>query len=147
MRTFAKAFGLVSTRAGYIISQESNIQELLKIRGPYDVNMFAKTAILAALQDTKHMEDYVKEVMEKSKPKLEEFLKTKQISFYPSSANFLMLKIQNPDKIIESLKSQGILVRPKKDSNGKDAVRISIGTLKDTERFIGAFSEILDKGV
>jgi len=95
----------------------------------------------------KVMEEYIKEVMERSKPKLEEFLKTKQISFYPSSANFLMLKIQNPDNIIESLKSKGILVRPKKDSNGKDAVRISIGTLKDTERFIGAFSEILDKGI
>ncbi|MDP1538998.1 MAG: histidinol-phosphate transaminase, partial [bacterium] len=59
MRTFAKAFALVASRAGYVISQENNIQELLKIRGPYDVNMFAKTAILAALQDTKYMKDYV----------------------------------------------------------------------------------------
>jgi len=140
MRTFAKAFGLVSARAGYLISQENNIQELLKIRGPYDVNMFAKTAILAALEDLKYMEEYIKEVMERSKPKLEEFLKTKEISFYPSSANFLMLKIENPDKIIEGLKSQGILVRPKKDSNGNDAVRVSIGTLKDTERLIKAFN-------
>ncbi len=147
IRTFAKAFALVATRAGYVISQEKNIRELSKIRGPYDVNMFAKTAILTVLSDIKYMEDYVKEVMEKSKPKLEAFLKEKGIAFYPSSANFLMLKIENPDKIIESLKSQGILVRPKKDSNGKDSVRISIGTLKDTERFIGAFSEILDKGV
>ena len=138
MRTFAKAFGLVASRAGYLISQEDNIQELLKIRGPYDVNMFAKTAILAALEDVKYMKDYVKEVMEKSKPKLEEFLRTKGIPFYPSSANFLMLRVPNPEKIIENLKSKGILVRPKFASNGKEAIRVSIGTLEDTERFIKA---------
>jgi len=142
MRTFAKAFGLVSTRAGYLISREENIQELLKIRGPYDVNMFAKTAILAALEDTKCMEDYVKEVMEKSKPKLERFLKEKGIFFYPSATNFLFLKVSNPQEIIESLKSKGILVRPKKGPDGKEGIRVSVGTLEDTERFVRAFSEI-----
>lgn len=139
VRTFAKAFGLVATRAGYVISQEKNIRELLKIRGPYDVNMFAKMAILAALEDTKYMEDYVKEVMEKSKPKLEKFLREKGIFFYPSSANFLLLKATNPRKLIDGLKSQGILVRPKQSSDGKEAVRVGIGTFNDTERFIKAF--------
>mgnify|MGYP001613637898 CR=1 FL=1 len=55
------------------------------------------------------------------------------------SANFLMLRIPNPEKLIGDLKSKGILVRPKKDSNGKEAIRVSIGTLKDTERFIEVF--------
>jgi len=116
---------------------------LLKIRGPYDVNMFAKIAVLTALKDTNYIENYVKEVMEKSKPKLENFLKEKGISFYPSSANFLMLRMPNPEKIIDGLKSQGILVRPKKDSNGNDAIRISIGILEDTERFIKAINKVL----
>lgn len=144
MRTFAKAFGLVSTRAGYLISQKDNIQELLKIRGPYDVNMFAKTAILAAIADRKYMEDYVREVMMVAKPELEKFLKEKGISFYPSKANFLLLKLPNPKKTIENLKSKGILVRLKKDSFGKDAVRVSIGTIKNTEQFIKSLSEVLD---
>ena len=139
VRTFAKAFGLVAARAGYVISQENNIQELLKIRGPYDVNMLAKTAVLTALEDVKYMEEYVKEVMEESKPKLEKFLEEKGISFYHSQANFLLLKIQNPQEIIEELKSQGILVRPKSAPDGEKAVRISIGTLKDTEQFITHF--------
>ncbi|PIZ89370.1 MAG: histidinol-phosphate aminotransferase [Candidatus Nealsonbacteria bacterium CG_4_10_14_0_2_um_filter_37_10] len=143
IRTFAKAFGLVATRAGYILSQEENIQELKKIRGPYDVNMFAKTAIISALEDKKYMEDYLKEVMKKSKPKLEEFLREKGIFFYPSSANFLLLKVSNPEKIIEDFKSQGILLRPKPAPDGKEAVRVSIGTLKDTDRFIQVYSKLL----
>lgn len=142
IRTFAKAFGLVASRAGYIISRENNIQELSKIRGPYDVNMFAKTAILAALEDIKYVKDYVKEVMEKSKPKLEEFLKTKGINFLPSSANFLLLKMENPEKVINGLKEKGILVRPKEWPDGANAIRVSIGTLKDTERFIKSLNDI-----
>ncbi|HUV81375.1 MAG TPA: histidinol-phosphate transaminase [Patescibacteria group bacterium] len=142
-RTFAKAFGLVSTRAGYLVSQEKNIQEMLKIRGPYDVNMFAKTAVLAALQDIKYMEDYAKEVMETSKPKLENFLRQEKIPFYPSSANFLMLKVENPEKIIEKLAAKGVLVRPKENAGGGRAIRVSIGALRETERFIGIFKEAI----
>lgn len=84
------------------------------------------------------MEDYAREVMEESKPKLEKFLKEKGILFYPSQANFLLLRVTNPQKLIEGLKSQGILVRPKPAPDGKIAIRVSIGTLKDTERFIKA---------
>ncbi len=141
-RTFAKAFGLVSARVGHVISQEDNIQELLKIRGPYDVNMFAKVAVLAALDDLGHTEDYVKEVMGKSKPKLEEFLKEKGISFYPSSANFLFLKVNNAQEIIEKLKFKGILVRPKVGPDDIEGVRVSIGNLENTEHFIKVFDEV-----
>ena len=159
MRTFAKAFGLVSTRVGYLISQTKNIRELLKIRGPYDVNMFAKVAVISALEDLKYMEDYVKEVMEKSKLKLEEFLREKNIFFYPSRANFLLLRFENLDKmgdedksssspltadrVVEGLKSKGILVRPKSAPDGKKAIRVSIGRTKDTEKLISALGGLL----
>ena len=143
MRTFAKAFGLVAARAGYILSQENNIQELKKIRGPYDVNMFAKTAIISALEDIDYAKKYIKETMKESKPKLEKFLKEKGIPFLPSAANFLLLKLENPEKIIEGLKEKGILVRPKKWPNGSLTVRVSIGRLKDTERFIKVFDKLL----
>jgi len=142
IRTFAKAFGIVASRAGYVISNEENIQELLKIRGPYDVNMFAKMAVLAALADIKYMEDYVREVMEESKPKLEQFLRERNIFFYPSRANFLLLRFKDPEKIIKNLESEGILVRPKSAPDGQKAVRVSIGKVEDTERFIRAVDRV-----
>ncbi|MFH1714206.1 MAG: histidinol-phosphate transaminase [Candidatus Nealsonbacteria bacterium] len=144
IRTFAKAFGLVSARVGYVISKEKNIQELLKIRGPYDVNMFAKIAVSAALKNRKYVADYIKEVMKDSKPKLEMFLKEKGIFFYPSRANFLLLKLKYPDKFIARLKARGILVRPKTTPNGKRAVRISIGSKKDTNKLIEAIAGLID---
>jgi len=145
MRTFSKAFGLVASRVGYLISQEKNLQQLQKIRGPYDVNMFAKTAVLAALENVNYMKEYVKEVMEKSKPTLENFLKEKDVNFFPSQANFLFLKVPRPKEIIEGLKKEGILVRPKKGLGDKDGIRISIGTLEDTEKFMKAFNKVFER--
>ena len=141
IRTFSKAFGLVATRAGYIISQKENLQELLKIRGPYDINMFAKTAVLAALEDINYMKDYVREVMQESKPELEKFLKERGVRFFPSAANFLFLIVPKPKEIIENLKAKGILVRPKTGPGKKEGIRLAIGTLEDTRRFMNAFSD------
>ncbi len=141
-RTFSKAFGLASLRCGYVISQKDNIKQLLKIRGPYDVNMCAKTAVLAALGNIKYMTSYVKRIMEKSKPKLEEFLTKKKITFFPSKANFLLIKVSQPEKVYKFLKKKGILVRPRNDPVIKNTIRISIGTVRETERFIKIFRTI-----
>ena len=140
-RTLSKQFGLASLRAGYVVSQKQNIQELLKIRGPYDVNMFAKTAIMTALQDVGHFQEYIREVMEEAKPKLEEFFRSNNVKFYPSAANFLLIKPEHAEKVVEQLKGQGILVRPREDPPG--TIRISIGTVEDTECFIQAYSSLL----
>lgn len=142
-RTFSKTFGLVSTRPSYVLSQEKNIKELLKIRGPYDVNMFAKVAICAALEDIEYVRNYITEVMEKSKPKLEKFFKENNVKFWPSAANFLLIKPNNQKRALEILQSQGILVRPRKGPNIEDTIRVSIGILKDTDRFIKAYSKVL----
>ncbi len=140
-RTLSKQFGLVSTRIGYLLSQSSNIEQLLKIRGPYDVNMFAKTALEAALQNPGYSKSYIAEVMERSKPMLENFFKERGVKFFPGAANFLLIQPENPQKILQTLEAEGILIRPREDPAG--TIRVSIGTLGDTERFIKAYAKAL----
>ena len=139
-RTLSKQFGLVSTRIGYILSQPQNLEQLLKIRGPYDVNMFAKTALQAALQNPSYSKTYIAEVMGKSKPMLESFFKERGVKFFPGAANFLLIQPENTQKILQTLKAEGILIRPREDPAG--TIRVSIGTIKDTKRFIRAYSKI-----
>ena len=143
-RTFSKQFGIASVRAGYIISQEKNIQELLKIRGPYDLNMFAKTAIELVLEDAEYARNYIREVMEQSKPKLKEFFIKNKIKFWESAANFFLVKPPDQKKAFEVLKAEGILVRPREGENIEGTIRVSVGTLQDTERFIKAYLKMLE---
>jgi histidinol-phosphate aminotransferase len=139
-RTLSKQFGLASVRAGYIMSQSQNIQEFMKIRGPYDVNMFAANAIRAALLDAEYSKTYIAEVMQKAKPMLEEFFRKHDILFYPGKANFLLVRPEDPERVLRILKEEGMLVRQRKDVHG--TLRVSVGTLKDTERFMAAYGKI-----
>lgn len=142
-RTFSKTWGLPSVRLGYILTAESNIRQLLKIRGPYDTNMIAVEAIRAALKNPSYMQEYVNEILNAAKPLIEKFLKDKGIDFWPSSANFIFMVPRNPEKVIEKLHQNSILARPKNDALGNMGVRITIGTLEQTEKLVGVLEQIL----
>ena len=98
---------------------------------------------MANIKDKKYADDYIKKVMETSKPKFENFLHKKGICFYPSKSNYIFLKTDSAQKIIEKLKELNILVRPKTGPDGNAGIRVSIGTLKDTDRLIRALSRVL----
>lgn len=141
-RTFSKAFGLPSLRVGYIVASSIYIRELLKVRGPYDVNMIAYTAAIAALDDLKEVQNYVKEVMTQAKPMVEEFFTKNKIAFYPSSANFILFKPDN-DQVEQLLKENGILVRPQNKTNIENTLRLSIGTVTQMKQFIKVYQSVV----
>jgi len=140
IRTFAKTLGIPSLRAGLIVSQKQNIEELVKIRGPYDVNMVAVAAMKALRHPevARDIKKYAREVMTVSKPMVEKFYKTNGIKFSRSVVGFHLLKVPG---LYEFMKTKGIMIRPRSDPPG--TVRASIGTKKDTERYLEAFSEFL----
>lgn len=135
-RTFSKAFGLAALRIGYILSCKKNIQEMLKVRGPYDVNQFAKVAAEASLDYGK--DSYCKLVMEESKPMVENFFQEKGIEFWPSGGNFLYFREPIP-ALYEKLKKEGVLIRPREPRFS----RVSIGTPEQMEKFINILTKIL----
>ena len=143
-RTFSKAFGLPSLRIGYTISCKENIEEMLKVRGPYDVNMAGVVAARAALDEIEDMSSYVSEVMNDAKPMVEKFFDKVDISYLPSSANFILFKPSDQRKVCEALKSEGILVRPRSGPNIKETIRVCIGTVNQMQRFINIYKSILN---
>lgn len=145
-RSLSKIMGVSSLRAGYVISQKQNIEELKKIRGPYDVNMVAVAAIMALRHPevVENMQGYVKEVMEVLKPMLEDFYRKNNIEFFPSGAGFHLIKADGLYDFLRSSESPyPILVRPRSDPKG--TVRVSIGTRDDTAKYMLAFTEYLKK--
>lgn len=141
-RTLSKAFGLPSLRVGYIVASEIYINELLKVRGPYDVNMIAYTAASAALDDLKAVQNYVNEVMTQAKPMIEEFFTNNGITFYRSGGNFLLYRalLKEEGKI---LKENGFLVRPQDKINIEDTLRLSIGTVEQMKQFIEVYKNVI----
>lgn len=143
VRTFSKAFGLASLRIGYVIASKQHIEELMKVRGPYAVNMAAHVAANAALDDVDDMKTYVQEVMIKAKPLIETFFKKNGIPFYKSGANFILFKPKNKQEVYEHFRKNDILVRPQRALEIEDMLRVSIGTVKQMKRFIKVYSQLL----
>jgi histidinol-phosphate aminotransferase len=140
-RTFSKAFGLASLRVGYLIANNMYISEMLKVRSPYPVNMAGYKAASAALADTSYMKNYVSEVMKKSKPLVEKFFSRNGITFYPSQANFILFKPDNPTKVYEKLLRAGILLRPQNKPGIEDTLRLTVGTFKQMEYFCQVYQK------
>ena len=142
-RTFSKTWGLSALRLGYLISSAENIENLLKIRGPYDMNTPSIVAARAALKDPSYMKDYVKEVLEVSLPLFLSFLDKKAIRYWPTAANYVLLYPKDPEKLVRSLEEKDILVRPRSGPGIDNTVRITLGTKEQTERLIDILEDIL----
>lgn len=140
IRTLSKAFGLSSLRLGYLISSKININELLKVRGPYEVNMVAYHTALLSLDDISMTRNYADEIMLKAKPMVEMFFAKNKITFFQSKANFLLYKpFSKMDEKI--LNENGILVRPQNKTNIEETIRVSIGTVEQMKKFIEIYTD------
>ncbi len=142
-RTFSKTWGLPSIRFGYVLSAPENILTLLNVRGPYDINQLALVAAKAALENPDYTRDYVQEVMNESKPLMEKWLDNNKIVYWPSSANFIWMFPDSPEKLNKALVENGILVRPKANPEGEMGLRITLGTKEQTERMIAVLESTL----
>lgn len=140
-RTFSKAFGVPAVRIGYIVANKQYITELSKVRSPYDVNMFAYTAALAALKESKESKAYVREVMGKSKPLVEKFFIENRIQFYPSGSNFILFKPADAKKAAKVFLDNGIRVRPQHKSMIAGTLRVSISKVSEMRQFIKVYKE------
>lgn len=144
-RTMSKAFALANLRFGYVLSSKQNIQYINSIRNPKNINTFTQTAIIAALQDTQYMRDYVKEVNSAKKWFINAVNKLDGITAYQSEANFVLLKFDSFGlrmQMFRWLKQHDIFIR--ETSQGPmvyKCLRITIGTKPQMEQVVKCMKE------
>jgi len=139
LRSFSKPFGLAGLRLGYLISNPELITEMLKVRGPYDVNVLAYAAASAALEDWPTTYKYIREVMEEAKPLVEQFFTTHHIQFYPSHSNFILFKPPQAAVVAEQLNSLGFRLRPQNQPGAEGTLRVTVGTVAQMQQFIAVY--------
>jgi histidinol-phosphate aminotransferase len=141
-RTFSKAFGLAGARIGYVLARPEHVAEMMKVRGPYDISRPACRAVSAVLSDMGTMRAYVKDVMTSAKPLTESFFRESGIDFWPSAANFLLFRPQDPETA-SLLYDAGISVRPQDKPGVEGTIRLTIGTSRQMRRFISVYRKAM----
>lgn len=138
-RSFSKAYGLAGLRVGYSISSEEIADYLNRIRQPFNVNLIAQEAAIAALSDADFLAESVK-INSDGLLQLEEGFRSLGLKFIKSHANFISVKVSNSMELNQKLLEKGIIVRP---VEMKDYLRISVGTYAENAKFLEVLKEII----
>ncbi|UEG49777.1 histidinol-phosphate transaminase [Ferruginibacter lapsinanis] len=130
MQTLSKAWGLAALRLGLAYASMDIIDLLNKTKPPYNVNDASQQLALLALQNTDQVNNWIKEVVVE-KDKLVKELST--LSFvekiFPSDANFILIRVNDADKIYTYLTDNEIVVRNRtKEVLCENCLRITVGT-------------------
>jgi histidinol-phosphate aminotransferase len=140
-RTFSKVFGMAAMRLGCLFSHEANVAFLRKAQSPYSVNSLAVTAAQAAVADEEYIRNYVAEALA-ARELLCLGLERLGIPYVPSSANFVLARFgKRAIEVRDALRERAILVRDR-SYEIPGAVRITVGTRKQTRELMAALAEI-----
>lgn len=146
LRTFSKIYGLAGVRLGYGVARPEVVEYLDRVRAPFNVNLVAQAAGVAAIEDVEHVERSRRLVREE-RPFLTEGLKALGATVVPSQGNFVLADFPGrPGKeMFEALLAQGVVVRPMGGYGFPTAQRITVGLRRENEKCLAALARVLGK--
>ena len=141
-RTFSKAYGLAGLRVGYGFAHAQVADLMNRVRQPFNVSDIAQAAAAAALFDDEFVEQsYLLNKL--GMQKLTDGFLRLGLSWIPSHANFVCVKVGKGAEVFNRLLEHGIIVRPIASYGMPEYLRVTIGTESENERFLAALAIVL----
>jgi histidinol-phosphate aminotransferase len=144
LRTFSKIYGLAGLRLGYAMGNPTLIAALEKVRQPFNTNMLAQVAALAALDDTPHLRKTRENNLAGLKTLAQGFARL-GLRHVPSAANFVLVQVNDGKRVFESMQKAGVIVRPMGVYALPEWIRITVGTPRENIRCLAALAQALGK--
>ncbi|MDD2832413.1 MAG: histidinol-phosphate transaminase [Methylotenera sp.] len=141
-RTFSKAYGLAGLRVGFGLGHPQVVDMLNRVRQPFNVNSIAQAAAIASLAD----EDFVARSYALNQAGMLQIttgFDALGLSYIPSFANFVSVKIPNAAQVNRQLLQKGVIVRPVANYEMPDYLRVSVGLFAENAKFLQVLTEII----
>jgi histidinol-phosphate aminotransferase len=146
LRTFSKVYGLCGLRVGYALCGSEEFRTAVdQVRQPFFCNVAAQAAATEALN---HQDEVARRVERNLAERigLAEGLRELGIECAESQANFVWLDlpegVEEPE-VVRALSQQGVLVRAGGALGREGALRVTVGTQAENERFVEALGALL----
>jgi histidinol-phosphate aminotransferase len=148
MRTVSK-LGLAGLRLGYLVGAPTIIEQLNKIRLPYNINILTQASAYFALTHHAVFDEQTQLICAERAIVYDQLSKLDGITAYPSSANFILFKTPK-DKatdIFTAIKQQGVLIKNLSPQGGllADCLRVTIGKPEENQAFLAALNASLQQ--
>lgn len=144
-RTFSKIYAMPALRLGYVVASKTIKQEMQKFMtgGGLGFNMLGNVAGTAAVQDMDHIRRSRQTVMDFKKRCYAEFDKM-GLEYVPTQSNFMMVNLgREAMPIVMEMGKRKVQVSMRRNEEFKNWIRISSGTMEETEVFLKTLHEVM----
>lgn len=144
LRTFSKISGIAGVRTAYVMTSPEITSQIKKVKGVFNVNSVGQAGACAAFSDRDHTEKTVA-LNQASISALTQFCKDNSLKYIPTGANFLFMTTPfDSFDIFEALQKQGVIIRPGGLWGHNEWIRVSSGTMEQTENFIQVMTNLIN---
>ena len=143
LQTFSKAWGRAGLRLGVAYASPEIIDYYNKVKYPYNINAITQEKAIEALENVAKVKAWVDELLDNRSLLAEALEKMSCVKhIYPSDANFLLIRVDDPDCLYNFLCKQGIIVRNRnRVEKCAGCLRITIGTKNENAQLINAIND------
>ncbi|MDP3082491.1 MAG: histidinol-phosphate transaminase [Rubrivivax sp.] len=139
LRTLSK-FGLAGVRLGYLCGAAALIDEIDKVRPPYNISALNAEATLFALA---HADEYARQatLLRDERERLLPALRALPgVTVFPSQANMILVRVPDSARAFAGMKAQGVLVKHIAGLHPllANCLRLTVGLPEENERMIQA---------
>ena len=144
MRTLSK-FGLAGVRLGYLCGHAALVDEVDKVRPPYNISVLNAEAAMFALE---HADEYARqaELLKAERARLQTALAaTPGVQTFPSDANMLLVRVPDAKRTFDGMKQCGVLVKHIAGLHPllANCLRLTVGTPDENTLMLRALTESL----
>jgi histidinol-phosphate aminotransferase len=146
MRTFSK-LGMAGLRLGFLAGSKAWLEQLEKLRLPYNVGVLPQLIASKLLQHHDVLLVQAESIKQERARLMTVLNDIHGVKAYPSEANFILFRVAKATQIFEGLKQRGVLI---KNLNGAhpalaDCLRVTVGTPEEDAKFIAALQDSINQ--
>ncbi len=144
MRTLSK-FGLAGVRIGYLLGEKALIDEINKLRPPYNISILNCECALFALEHADVYRAQAQDLIAQRALLLQALAKLPGVTTWPSDANIALIRVPNAAKTFEGMKAHGVLIKnvSKMHPLLAQCLRLTVGTAEQNRQMLAALEKSL----
>jgi histidinol-phosphate aminotransferase len=145
MRTFSKT-GLAGLRLGYLLGNKKLLQEIDKLRLPYNINSLTQTLAECALDHYDLFLEQSAKIIKARNALADDLGNLKGFEAFPSEANFITVRLLKMDAqhAFQYLKQKGILIKVLDGAHPllKNCIRLTVGSEDENKKLLSVLSNL-----
>lgn len=144
LRSLSK-IGLAALRVGYAVADPLIIDQIDKVRLPYNSNTLSQKLTDRLLNHFAPVQKQLDALKQARSEMIQELSKLKSVQVFPSDANFVLFRVeQDSQALFKQLMESGILIRNLgSHPRLKNCLRVTIGTPSENKAFLEKMSHII----